>query len=174
MAAHTSTLVSVDEYLHSAYDPDCDYVDGMVEERNVGELEHSTFQYEFSRALGDGARSAKVRVLPEQRVKVAPFRYRVPDLCVMLGRRMDSPILTEPPLICVEITSREDRLDRLIRKLRDYVAMGVPHVWVVDPRERVGFIYKDGLDLNESGIFEAPEIGLRINLADIFAAIDAE
>jgi len=35
------TLVSVDEYLHTSYDPDCDYVDGAIVERNVGERDHS-------------------------------------------------------------------------------------------------------------------------------------
>ena len=35
------TMVSVDEYLHTAYHPDCDYVDGVVEDRNVGEKDHS-------------------------------------------------------------------------------------------------------------------------------------
>ena len=29
-------LVSVEEYLRTAYRPDCDYVDGIVEDRNVG------------------------------------------------------------------------------------------------------------------------------------------
>lgn len=174
MAAHTSTLVSVDEYLHSSYDPDCDYVDGVIEERNVGELEHSDFQSTLTGTIFNLALSLKIRVLTEQRIKVAPLRYRIPDICVVKGRHKPPPILTEAPLICIEITSREDRLDRLIRRLRDYVAMGVPHVWVVDPRERVGFIYANGLELNETGIFEAPEVGLRINLADMFAIIDAE
>jgi hypothetical protein len=31
------TLVSIEEYLGTAYLPDCDYVDGSVEERNLGE-----------------------------------------------------------------------------------------------------------------------------------------
>ena len=32
----TRTLISVEEYLASTYEPDCDYVDGRIEERNVG------------------------------------------------------------------------------------------------------------------------------------------
>ena len=28
--------VSVEEYLHTSYRPDCDYVDGEVQERNLG------------------------------------------------------------------------------------------------------------------------------------------
>ncbi len=33
----TGALVSVDEYLRTSYRPDCDYVDGILVERNVGE-----------------------------------------------------------------------------------------------------------------------------------------
>jgi hypothetical protein len=36
-----SGVASVDEYLSTTYRPDCDYVDGRVVERNVGELDHS-------------------------------------------------------------------------------------------------------------------------------------
>jgi len=42
----TGTLVSVEEYLNTSYSPDCDYVDGEVLERNLGEREHSELQTE--------------------------------------------------------------------------------------------------------------------------------
>jgi hypothetical protein len=38
------TLVSVDEYLHTVYEPDCDYVHGVTLERNAGEKDHSKAQ----------------------------------------------------------------------------------------------------------------------------------
>jgi hypothetical protein len=34
-------MASVAEYLNTTYRPDCDYVDGEVRERNLGEYEHS-------------------------------------------------------------------------------------------------------------------------------------
>ncbi len=37
----TGELISMREYLSTSYDPDCDYVDGVVVERNVGEFDHS-------------------------------------------------------------------------------------------------------------------------------------
>ena len=40
----SATLISVSEYLKSSYRPDCDYVDGRVEERNVGEHDHAALQ----------------------------------------------------------------------------------------------------------------------------------
>jgi hypothetical protein len=36
--------VTVEEYLQTSYRPDCDYVDGRVEERNVGEFDHGYLQ----------------------------------------------------------------------------------------------------------------------------------
>ena len=40
----TGTLISVEEYLATSYRPDCDYVDGHVVERNLGEFDHSSLQ----------------------------------------------------------------------------------------------------------------------------------
>ncbi len=33
------TLISLEEYLHTTYRPDCDFLEGVVEERNLGEEE---------------------------------------------------------------------------------------------------------------------------------------
>ena len=33
--------LTMDEYLHTMYHPDCDFVDGHLEERNLGEFEHT-------------------------------------------------------------------------------------------------------------------------------------
>jgi hypothetical protein len=32
--------ISITEYLESSYRPDCDYVDGRLVDRNVGERDH--------------------------------------------------------------------------------------------------------------------------------------
>jgi len=37
-------MVSEQEYLATMYEPDCEYVDGGILERNWGELEHGTLQ----------------------------------------------------------------------------------------------------------------------------------
>jgi hypothetical protein len=38
------TQLSVEEYLATTFRPDCDYVDGALAERNVGEWGHSIVQ----------------------------------------------------------------------------------------------------------------------------------
>ena len=44
LSMQATTLVSVEEYLNSDYQPDCDYVDGVLEERNLGEYNHGRLQ----------------------------------------------------------------------------------------------------------------------------------
>jgi hypothetical protein len=33
--------ISIEEYLHIVYKPDCDFVEGELEEREVGEFDHA-------------------------------------------------------------------------------------------------------------------------------------
>ncbi len=37
-------MIAIEEYLGAIYRPDCDFVDGEVRERNVGEVDHSLAQ----------------------------------------------------------------------------------------------------------------------------------
>src|SRR6266545_6293050 len=71
-AARSEALVSVEEYLSTVYEPDCDYVDGELVERNVGEYEHSRLQWALGQWFGSLESSQGVRVIPELRVQVAP------------------------------------------------------------------------------------------------------
>jgi hypothetical protein len=45
----TQTNISVEEYLSATYRPDCDYVDGLVLERNLGEKPHARLELFFGR-----------------------------------------------------------------------------------------------------------------------------
>jgi Uma2 family endonuclease len=174
MAASPNVLVSVEEYLSTVYEPDCDYVDGVVEERNVGEGPHSLLHAALMGTLGNVERQLNIRTWPSVRVRVSPTRYRVPDLCVTLGRGPVPRIKETPPLICLEVLSSEDRMPRVLKRADDSLAFGVAHIWIFDPLERVGYTYSSaGLKLSDDGIFTAPEIPLTINLADIFAEIDS-
>lgn len=44
MAALTHAHVSLETYLHSTYEPDAEYGDGIVEERPMGEFDHASWQ----------------------------------------------------------------------------------------------------------------------------------
>ncbi|MBV9612040.1 MAG: Uma2 family endonuclease [Acidobacteriaceae bacterium] len=140
----TSTLVPVSEYLATSYRPDVDYVDGEIQERNLGEWPHSRAQALVLAFLLQRERQWGIRAVPEQRVQVSPTRFRIPDVCVILSSDPITPILKQPPFLCIEILSREDTVSRLNERLADYFRFGVRYVWVIDPLARRAFVYTPG------------------------------
>jgi Uma2 family endonuclease len=136
----TRALMTVDQYLHTAFEEaDCDYVDGEVIERNVGELPHATVQLELAvrlKALPYG-----LQVRPEIRIQVSPTRFRVADIAVWRPGPIGTRIPTVPPFLVVEILSPEDRMVRMQPKIQDYLAHGVESVVVIDPEERRALRY---------------------------------
>jgi Uma2 family endonuclease len=168
----SSTAISVDEYLQSVYRPDCDYVDGEIIERNVGEFQHSMIQGILIRMLYECARRLPIRVVPELRMRVSRTRFRIPDICVMLKQQRPEPVLTTPSFLCIEILSPEDRMSRVIERVREYLGFGVSHIWVVDPENRTAYSYTkdEGREVNDPLMSANPEIS--ISLGDLFTELD--
>ncbi len=110
-----SARVPVEEYLATSYRPDCDYVDGEIEERNLGEKEHSILQQALVFLFRLNRDTWHVEVFPELRVQVKPTRYRVPDVTVIQTGVSWERILRKPALLFVEILSPEDRLSKVRR-----------------------------------------------------------
>ena len=135
----TGELVSVREYLSTSYRPDCDYVDGVVLERHLGERDHARLQMAVSAFLYNRRKELGIHVFPEQRVQVTPTRFRVPDVCVVCGEEPAEQILTKPPLICIEVLSKDDRLSEIQQRVADFLNFGVPYVWILDPRNRTAY-----------------------------------
>jgi Uma2 family endonuclease len=166
----TRALISVEEYLATSYRPDCDYVDGEVVERNLGELDHGwlqgvLFAYFFTRR-----RQWNILVVPELRVQVKATRFRIPDLCVILGKT-DEQILTKPPFLCIEILSPEDRMKRVKERVTDYLEMGVPYVWVLDPKTKRTYVATSAESLHEvkTNVLRTENPVLELPLDEIFA-----
>ena len=130
-----TTAVSIHEYLSTSYRPDRDYVDGEVQERILGEFDHARLQMAILLYLGTRQKEWGITVVPEQRVQVSPTRFRVPDVCVVLGKP-DGQIFRKPPFICIEVLSPDDRLSRVNERIADYLEFGVPYVWILDPKTR--------------------------------------
>jgi len=133
-----TTLIPVEEYLSSVYEPDCDYVDGQLEDRNVGEKDHSKLQFKIQLLL---SRIPGIFIFPELRIRVAPIRFRVPDVAVYLTEPAEQ-VFTTPPFLVIEILSPEEPFSGFIRKLTDYSAMGCPNIWIVDPVRSKAYRYE--------------------------------
>ncbi len=139
-----TTQVSLDEYLGAEYEPDCDYVDGELEERNVGEKEHSIVQAFFIKWLARFEEQWRLEACPEIRMRVSPTRVRIADLAFLPLKVPYEAVLTRPPVAVVEVLSPEDRVSRYQQRLDDYRAMGVANVWVIDPMRRKAFDCSQG------------------------------
>ena len=163
--------VSVAEYLKTSYRPDCDFVEGVIEERNFGEFDHARLQYLIAMALGQLELQLNCFVVTEQRVQVRPSRFRVPDICLI--RKEDrEQIVTKAPLLCVEILSPEDTHTRLVTRLDDYLEMGVPECWVIDPKLRRGSVYsREGLIPARDGRLTMAGTDLTVDLTPLFAQL---
>jgi Uma2 family endonuclease len=140
----STTLVPLETYLYTAYHPDCEYVDGELRQRNVGEKNHSRMQMALCCFLYDQDQEWQVEVLPALRVQVSPTRFRVPDLTVLRADAPDEQIITHPPLIVIEILSPGDSLLGMREKIEDYLAFAIPNIWVVDPSDRMGYLCRSG------------------------------
>lgn len=161
--------VSVEEYLHTRYEPDAEYVEGVIEERPMGENRHSEWQATLSYFFKLHRREWDIRARPEYRTKTGERRYRVPDFAVTDGSLIDEPVATAPPLIAIEILSPEDRISRLIVRLADFESMGVPAIYLIDPVDNSLLRFQDGR------FKSADSVALRdalISFADILAELD--
>jgi Uma2 family endonuclease len=169
----SEALVSVAEYLRTAYSPDCDYVDGEIHERSLGERDHSTVQGEFLYYFRSRKKQWNVFVYPEQRIQVAPTRFRIPDVCVYVGEAPKDQIFRTPPFICIEVLSSEDRTSPFQQRIGDYLAFGVRYVWVIDPATRRAWVHtKDLAQEAKDGILRTENPALIVSLAEIFAGLD--
>ena len=163
------TLISVEDYLNSSFSPDCHYVGGTLLERNVGEKEHGRIQRALIRYLAK-YRTAGLEAWPEQRIQIGPDHYRVVDVCVTEGEP-EGQIFVDPPLVCIEILSRNDTLDQLQDVIDDYASLGVPYCWIVNPWKRLAYVASShGFEKVPDGIFRtlAPHPELTIALDELY------
>ena len=80
-----ATQMSVEEYLRTSFDPDCEYVDGEVLERNVGEIDHGSVQKLLLVYLAGREKRLGVYAIQEQRLQLNKRHYRIPDLMILDG-----------------------------------------------------------------------------------------
>lgn len=138
----TKVLMSVEEYLRTSFDgADCEYLDGEIVERNMGELEHGDVQGTLLYLLRQLKRRLGIRVAPEVRIRINPRRYRIPDISVWRDDKIGSGIPDVPPFLAIEVLSPEDRMVRMLPKIQEYLSIGVEHVWLIDPYEKSALAY---------------------------------
>lgn len=138
----TKVSMPVEDYLRSSFDgPDCEYLDGEIVERNMGELPHGAVQAELAYRLRAVAAGAGIRVVTEIRIQIHSERFRVADLAVWRAGDIGTRVPHVPPFGVIEILSPDDRMVRMLPKIQEYLSIGVAYVWVVDPEEKSALCY---------------------------------
>ncbi|MGC2108995.1 MAG: Uma2 family endonuclease [Candidatus Korobacteraceae bacterium] len=168
----STTLISVHEYLSTSYRPDCDFIDGELRERNLGELEHALIQSAV--LVWFWGRQKEWNILPvvEQRVQVAATRFRIPDVSVLRADHPREPIITTPPLILIEVLSKDDTLRSMRERVDDYLNFGVQHIWILDPGSRRAYVCsRTGFQEPESGVLSVPGTPIRLVLSELFSQV---
>jgi Uma2 family endonuclease len=170
---NTEELWTVREYLRTSWSPDREYVDGHIEERNLGEKEHSILQRFLTVLFAIKRNEWGVEVYPELRTQTQARRFRVPDVLVMRKSDQFERYVKTPPLIAVEILSPEDTLRAMQEKAAEYRQFGIEYIWIIDPEPRIVYRYT-GSSLEEvnSGELTVPGTPIRVVLSEMFAELD--
>ncbi|MGO9436201.1 MAG: Uma2 family endonuclease [Terracidiphilus sp.] len=170
---NSEELWTVREYLRTSWSPDREFVDGRIEERNLGEKEHSIIQRYLTVLFSIKRAEWGVEVFPELRAQTQVRRFRVPDVLVVRSGEKFDRYVTQPPLIAIEILSPEDTMHAMQEKAVEYRLFGVEHIWIIDPEPRIAYRYS-GTALEEVQIGElaVPGTPIRVALSEMFAELD--
>ena len=169
----TTTQISLETYLTTSYEPDVDYVDGVLEDRNVGEYDHNMVQRAILIWFYGHEREWRIRSIQEQRTRVASTKVRIPDVCVFSRDVPPEQVFTRPQLIAIEVLSPEDRHSRIDARMNNFRSFGVPNLWVVDPETRSGWDLSDGNWVRKER-FEVTNSPIYLSLAELFQKIDED
>jgi Uma2 family endonuclease len=173
----TTTAVSLDEYLNSTYDPDMEFVDGVLVERNLGTLPHSVLQSLVVLHFGQFRKSHRIQVCSDARLRIDRGRHRIPDVLVLERPYQNGKVVTDVPAITVEIKSPDDTFDDIVDKCLEYEALGVRNILVMDPDNRraclfeqnnLRFLTGSSVQLNLS------QATLDFPFAEMFAELDEQ
>jgi Uma2 family endonuclease len=138
----TSALVSLDEYLNTSYEPDREFVDGALLERNVGTPRHGLLQIIVGSYFRQYRKSHGIRTFGDTRLRIAARRHRIPDVMVVEEPFQEDRVITDVPAITVEIKSPDDTFDQIIEKCFEYEALGVRNILVMDPDNRRAWLFE--------------------------------
>jgi Uma2 family endonuclease len=164
----TKTQITADQYLHMTFEHDAELVHGEIVERSMPDYIHGRLQFLLGLAFAQLTRSHPMYPCFEVRMKLAPDVYRIPDVAVFAGVSPQQSVPEIPPLVVIEILSKDDRHSDLMQKLEEYRTWGVPNIWIVDPATKRFGIYTD-FGLQNVSSFSLPDYPFQLTQPELFA-----
>jgi Uma2 family endonuclease len=139
----TKTEITAEQYLHMAFECDAEFVRGEIVERSMPDLIRGRILFLIAQALVPISRSHPLYPCFGVRMRVAPDVYRLPDAVVFAGELPGENVPSTPPLMVIEILSKDDRYHDPMDKLEEYRVWGIPNIWVIDPLAKRFSAYSD-------------------------------
>jgi len=146
---------------------------GLQHSAIVGRLGKLLSNYVDEKQLGIVGMEGGFKLMRE------PDTLRAPDLHFVSKARLAKEGITQkfadyPPDLAVEVLSPEDTASEIQKKVEEYLAGGVPLVWVVDPANQKVTVYRSLQDikiLSADQELDGGEVisGFRTKIANIFA-----
>ena len=163
----TGTAISVEEYLRTSYEPNCEYIDGVLVPKAMGTKKHGKLQTHLGTILE--LAFPQYETCAELTVRIDGKRYLIPDIAVERREEAQDPYPILPIHLCIEILSPEDRLSELWAKCEIYHAWGTQFVWMIDPVARRAWEYTKGTAPRE--VLELTAGDIHLTVEQIFAGI---
>ncbi len=154
-------------YLRTSFpDLDREFRDGKVIERGIPDWFHSRTQSLLAHFFREKEKTHNIQGATELRVKLRTGRHAIPDVSIFWPAEPAGSVPDRLPLIAIEIISADDRIADVLEKLREYASAGIPHLWILDPRNKRMYLYSDGL--REVQRYSVPEINLEATAENLF------
>jgi Uma2 family endonuclease len=160
----------VEEYLRTAYEPRCEYWDGVLVEKPMGTRKHGKLQLRISNLIEQSF--PRYEAIPEQTVRITGTKYLLPDIAIVSLDAVQDPYPVEPVHLCIEIVSPGDRVAAVLEKCAVYHDWGTLYTWVIDPQNRRAWQYEKGskpVEVAAGGELLAGDI--HVPVADIFSVL---
>ncbi|MBV8632480.1 MAG: Uma2 family endonuclease [Silvibacterium sp.] len=166
----TPPLLFITEYLNTDYDPDLEYVDGQLVERNVGKWEHARVLALLAGWIGSREGEWRVQAAAGVRTRVSRSRVRLPDV-LLVGLGAQPPVIDEAPVLAVEILSDDDTVAATKRKCEEPIAMGAKGVWIVNSLNGTAFHWLS-TEWKEATRLEVPATPIYVEIQYLWDRLD--
>ena len=155
----TTTLVTADNFARMSFDGPVELVQGEVVYMRRPSGVHGVICFNVAALLARWVESRDVYQVVINDTGVVTVRdpdtVRGPDVFVVRRDQLPDGIpqgnFPIPPELCIEVNSPHDRWSEVIAKVGEYMAAGVPEVWVVDSPTRQVHLYRSDAEPTQFG-----------------------
>jgi Uma2 family endonuclease len=171
----TTTLLSFEEFEQLPDEPGkLEFLDGELIQLPPAKRRHMELsrriQILLMRAVEKAGASAKLgAVYHETGYKFGSRAWLQPDVSIPHRDHPGGDYFESAPALAVEVISESNSAEQMDRKVRTYLTNGGVEVWLVYPKTRCVWVYREGHAEEFEGVLRSPLLpGLEIDLTQLF------